>query len=554
MATKKILTDLHIDGNVGIGTTTPSERLSVAGGIYAETYRVASSISDVGVKSLLTLNTTVNTGIKLNAGITANYNAYIQGYNSQDISSRALVLNPFGGNVGIGTTNPGEKLEVEGNIKLSSIGTGNSANSYGMLFYGTTSSGTQTDQAKIHSSAWVTNSNGGNLQLYTSNASNVITERMRIDGAGNVGIGTTSPGAKLEVSSADNIAAILNSSSTFTFLDFEKNGANRVQIGNASDGDFIIRTSDAERMRIDSVGNIGIGLNPSEKLEVNGNILATGTVLGSNLSGTNTGDQDLSGYLTSSSTQSKYLRSDADDSMSGILTIDNDFIVTNSTDYLLHVDSSAYKVTIGDIDAASYGNYYEINGNTGNSTWITNGTTQMTLSSVGVLDVASNVQASSFIKDGGTSSQFLKADGSVDSNTYVSAGNYRKYYEIRYLEHIALSDETTALTTGTSKVTFRAPESIVVTGFRITCGTAPSGSVITVDVNVGGTSILPTKLTIDAGEKTSYTAATAMQFSGTSHSIANDAEITVDIDGVGSSAAGAGLKLIMYYTIQVIIQ
>jgi len=90
---------------------------------------------------------------------------------------------------------------------------------------------------------------------------------------GNVGIGTNNPGAKLEISSADNVAAILNSSNTFTFLDFEKNGANRVQIGNASDGDFIIRTSEAERMRILANGNVGIGTtSPGQKLDVSGNI------------------------------------------------------------------------------------------------------------------------------------------------------------------------------------------------------------------------------------------------------------------------------------------
>ena len=60
-------------GNVGIGTTSPSTRLELAG------YKVASSISDVGANSLLTINTTVNTGINLKAGITNNYNAYIQG-------------------------------------------------------------------------------------------------------------------------------------------------------------------------------------------------------------------------------------------------------------------------------------------------------------------------------------------------------------------------------------------------------------------------------------------------------------------------------------------
>jgi len=106
---------------------------------------------------------------------------------------------------------------------------------------------------------------------------------------------------------------------------------------------------------------------------------------------------------------------------------------------------------------------------------------------------------------------------------------------------IAASDETTALSTGTAKATFRMPYAFTLTGVRASVGTAPVGSVITVDINEAGSSILSTKITIDAGEKTSTTAATAPVISDLA--LADDAEITIDIDTVGSSTAGAGLKV-----------
>ena len=61
------------------------------------------------------------------------------------------------------------------------------------------------------------------------------------------------------------------------------------------------------------------------------------------------------------------------------------------------------------------------------------------------------------------------------------------------------------------------------------------------NVNEGGTSILSTKLSIDATEKTSTTAATAAVISDSA--LADDAEITVDIDQIGATIAGAGLKV-----------
>jgi hypothetical protein len=106
---------------------------------------------------------------------------------------------------------------------------------------------------------------------------------------------------------------------------------------------------------------------------------------------------------------------------------------------------------------------------------------------------------------------------------------------------VAASDETTALTTGTAKVTFRMPYAMTVTAVRASLSTAQaSGSIFTVDINEGGTTILSTKLTIDNTEKTSTTATTAAVISDTA--LADDAEITIDIDQIGDGTA-AGLKV-----------
>jgi hypothetical protein len=105
---------------------------------------------------------------------------------------------------------------------------------------------------------------------------------------------------------------------------------------------------------------------------------------------------------------------------------------------------------------------------------------------------------------------------------------------------IAASDETTPLTTGTGKVTWRAPYAFTVTGVRCSLTTAQaSGSIFTVDINEAGTTIISTKVTIDNTEKTSTTAATAPVLSDTS--LADDAELTIDIDQVGDGTA-KGLK------------
>lgn len=106
---------------------------------------------------------------------------------------------------------------------------------------------------------------------------------------------------------------------------------------------------------------------------------------------------------------------------------------------------------------------------------------------------------------------------------------------------LTVSDETTALTTGTAKYTIRMPYAFTLTGIRASLSTAQaSGSALTVDVNEGGASILSTVITFDNTEKTTTTAATPPVISDSS--LADDAEITVDIDQVGDGTA-KGLKI-----------
>lgn len=109
---------------------------------------------------------------------------------------------------------------------------------------------------------------------------------------------------------------------------------------------------------------------------------------------------------------------------------------------------------------------------------------------------------------------------------------------------IPIGDETTAITTGTAKVTWRAPYACTVVAVRASLTTVSSSGTPTFDINEGGTTILSTKLTIDASEKTSTTAASAAVISDTA--LADDAEITIDVDTAGTGAAGA--KITIYVT------
>lgn len=107
---------------------------------------------------------------------------------------------------------------------------------------------------------------------------------------------------------------------------------------------------------------------------------------------------------------------------------------------------------------------------------------------------------------------------------------------------VAVGDETTDLTTGTAKITFRMPYAFELTDIKADVVTAPTGASIIADVNQNGSTIMTTdKLEIEATEDDTDDAAT--QPALTTTTLAARDKMTIDIDQIGSGTAGAGLKV-----------
>ena len=141
---------------------------------------------------------------------------------------------------------------------------------------------------------------------------------------------------------------------------------------------------------------------------------------------------------------------------------------------------------------------------------------------------------------GGTTGQVLAKASNTDYDTEWVTQTEQDVYII------ACSDEATALTTGTDKARFRMPFAGTLTAVKASVNTAPVGSALVVDINESGTSVLSTKLSIDASETTSATAAVPAVISDSA--LADNSIISIDIDQIGSGTAGAGLKVSLYVT------
>jgi hypothetical protein len=185
-------------------------------------------------------------------------------------------------NVGIGTTSPGVSgLEISRATGSASptpaevrISTSSSASDWSttlpwgrMSFYSadTSDSGPKI-QASIDTIAEATSGGLSSISFKTATiTTGTLTERMRIDSSGNVGIGTSSPGAKLHVNVGTNQNIRLSSGGTDDARIACLNDAASATVQLSMQGSpLLFRTAGgAEAMRIDSSGAVGIGVTPS---------------------------------------------------------------------------------------------------------------------------------------------------------------------------------------------------------------------------------------------------------------------------------------------------
>ena len=239
------------DGNVGIGTTSPQQKLQVAS---------PSSTSVVLGASYLSTNNNnfFEVGILANDGYLNLRNSGVQTTVHIDSDGNSFFN---GGNVGIGATSPSTTLQVYNSTEgqYMEIGAGDGGG-----------------RSLVFTSS---NNNGSAGALHTINAKSINgvialstagSEAMRITSSGNVGIGTPSPGYKLEVAGEGKVLSKFRVGGAVMLAE---PGTGLLQFGSEGGSQTAIYSASQERIRINSSGNVGIGTtSPDAKLHVNGNI------------------------------------------------------------------------------------------------------------------------------------------------------------------------------------------------------------------------------------------------------------------------------------------
>ncbi len=311
-------------GNVGIGTTTPASPLDVWGDFRAGTSSTPTLFADVST-----------------------------------------------GRVGIGTASPVQPLDIRFSddtaYNPSSVATNgayifNESNTggYAPLFFRAHSSG----GAEAFIAGVFENSNAGGLALGVETSANTYEEAVRIDASKNVGIGTTLPDYKLEVSSTGaDLFRIGRTTTSIGAWNFRiSHGVDGGGIGTllvqptVSTGDFnILDSSGNSKIIVDtSTGNVGIGTtSPSDKLHVMGRIRNTSDIFVNDDKNGNGNIQigasstGLSGINFNDGANSGIIRYDHSDNDLEFFTNVTQRLTINSSGYVgIGTTTPSYKLTV----------------------------------------------------------------------------------------------------------------------------------------------------------------------------------------------------------------
>ena len=178
-----------------------------------------------------------------------------------------LTLVQASGNVGIGTVTPSTKLEVNG------FGTANSIMTYPCAkFYGGGTGGINIGTDGTYAMI-ATDTSGADMQFLTRVAG-VFYPRITITSGGNVGIGTVSPNFKTHISTGSDTSITQPTAGTYGLYIQQNTSGNvgglYIQDGASNSGNsmFVGDNNGAVRFVIDTDGKVGIGVTPSNKLDV----------------------------------------------------------------------------------------------------------------------------------------------------------------------------------------------------------------------------------------------------------------------------------------------
>lgn len=277
-------------GNVGIGTTSPNYKLAVYGS-SANSEIVASfgSANDqneytaIGLSGFIASNGATKAGLALKR--TSTYGTgelHFLNNNTTDNSDMTLSDSKMtilgNGNVGINTNNPITKFQISAanassptaNIFLDIDGA-NTPGMGGQIIFGTSTSGTLTDYiARIQGVRSALDNGSSDLHFQTTHVATASgpTTKMTILSGGNVGIGTTSPGRKLEVDFTGSVygAKFTRSDATgSSLIEFANSAGVKSIIGyDAGVDGYKIGTASATNLVVKQSGNVGIGTTSPE--------------------------------------------------------------------------------------------------------------------------------------------------------------------------------------------------------------------------------------------------------------------------------------------------